>query len=51
MEEKLNEIIGLEDKIKKGKIRYKKCSEEKSEIAKEYAILKEQYQMEVFLFC
>ncbi|VVC45164.1 Hypothetical protein CINCED_3A025906 [Cinara cedri] len=45
MEEKLQEIVSLEDNLKKEKMKHKKCLQDKSEIAKEYQNLKQQYRI------
>lgn len=48
MNEKLEIIHGLENTIQKLKNRYKKNNEEKSEMAKQYLQLKQQFLTMVF---
>jgi len=49
MDEKLKIIVGLEKTITKLTMKNTKYKEEKSEIAKQYQILKQQYLNMVFL--
>lgn len=48
MDEKMEIIVGLENTIQKLKMKNKKYNEEKSEVAKQYQVLKQQYLKLVF---